>query len=95
VKFSDAGTEDIANGRNTRAARTTLPANLVEVAIRKFDALTFATTLNDLRTPAGNRLEALKGDRKGQHYIRINNQYRICFAWVDGEAVDVEIVDYH
>ena len=51
--------------------------------------------LNDLKVPPGNRLEALKGDRKGQHFIRINNQFRICFIWKDNDAYDVEIVDYH
>ena len=51
--------------------------------------------LNDLKVPLGNRLEALKGDRKGQHSIRINNQFRICFIWKDSDAYDVEIVDYH
>jgi toxin HigB-1 len=95
MKFSDAGTEDIANGRSTKAARAALPAALVNVARRKLDAMSFATELNDLRTPAGNRLEALHGDREGQYSIRINAQYRICFIWIDGEAVDVEIVDYH
>lgn len=54
-----------------------------------------ATRLNDLRVPPGNRLEALKGDRKGQHSIRINKQWRVCFMWDEGDAVDVEIVDYH
>jgi proteic killer suppression protein len=54
-----------------------------------------ARTLLDLRAPPGNRLEALKGDRTGQHSIRSNDQWRICFRWLDGDAVDVEIVDYH
>jgi len=54
-----------------------------------------ATSLNDLRIPPGNRLEELKDDRKGQHSIRINGQWRICFVWKDGDALDVEIVDYH
>lgn len=64
-------------------------------ARRKLLLLDAAGALNDLRMPPGNRLEALKGDRKGQHSIRINNQWRICFAWRDGGAEDVEIVDYH
>ena len=65
------------------------------VARRKLRILAAAVTLEDLRLPPGNRLEALKHDRKGQHSIRINNQWRVCFRWRDGEANDVEIVDYH
>lgn len=57
--------------------------------------LASAQDLNDLRSPPGNRLELLKGDRRGQHSIRINDQWRICFIWKDGDAYDVEIVDYH
>jgi proteic killer suppression protein len=64
-------------------------------ARRKLLHLNAAKTLIDLRSPPGNRLEALKGDRKDQHSIRINDQWRICFRWVDGNAWDVEIVDYH
>jgi toxin HigB-1 len=95
VKFGDAGTEDIANGRSTKAARATLPAALVKVAVRKLDWVVNATTLDDLRLPPGNRLEALEGDRKGQHSIRINSQYHICFVWNGAEAERIEIVDYH
>jgi proteic killer suppression protein len=95
VKFRDGGTEDVANGRSTKSARATLPVNLRAVALRKLDALNFASAVSDLRVPAGNRLEALHGDREGQHSIRINEQYRICFTWNGREAVDVEIVDYH
>ena len=65
------------------------------VARRKLMYLHRARSLRDLRVPPGNRLEALKGDRKGQHSIRINDQWRICFSWRDGDAFDVEIVDYH
>ena len=64
-------------------------------AQRKLQMLHAAESLNDLRVPPGNRLEALKSDRAGQHSIRINNQWRICFRWNDGGAMDVEIVDYH
>lgn len=64
-------------------------------ARRKLLYLSQARSLQDLRVPPGNRLEALKGDRKGQHSIRINDQWRICFHWLDGHAYDVEIVDYH
>jgi toxin HigB-1 len=65
------------------------------VAHRKLDILDAATRLADLRAPPGNRLEALKGDREGQHSIRINDQWRICFVWSEGGAELVEIVDYH
>ena len=65
------------------------------MARRKLRMLNNARVLNDLRVPPANRLEALHGDRKGQHSIRINDQWRICFLWKDGDAYDVEIVDYH
>jgi proteic killer suppression protein len=63
--------------------------------LRKLRLINVAGRLEDLRVPPGNRLEALKGDRRGQHAIRINDQWRVCFRWVDGGAEDVEIVDYH
>jgi proteic killer suppression protein len=69
--------------------------NFRDVARRKLLYLDAATNLNDLRSPPGNRLEALKGDRKGQHSIRINQQWRICFVWREGAPERVEIVDYH
>ena len=72
-----------------------LPANIQSVARRKLRMLGNAHVLDDLRIPPANRLEVLKGDRKGQYSIRINDQWRICFDWKDGEARDVEIVDYH
>lgn len=65
------------------------------MAARKLGAIDFAEALDDLRDPPGNRLEALKGDRQGQHSIRINDQYRVCFRWFEAGAWDVEIVDYH
>ena len=65
------------------------------VALRKLDMLDAAVSLNALRVPPGNQLEALQGDRKGQHSIRINQQWRVCFSWREGHAYDVEIVDYH
>ena len=71
------------------------PSDLQDAALRKLRLLNVSGRLEDLRIPPGNRLEALKGDRKGQHAIRINDQWRICFRWVDGGAEDVEIVDYH
>ena len=70
-------------------------AAIAKVAVRKLDMLDAAQALADLRAPPGNRLEALHGDRAGQHSIRINDQFRICFRWTDGGPEDVEIVDYH
>ena len=69
--------------------------SIERVARRKLLFLHQAQRLEELKVPPGNRLEALKGDRKGQHSIRINDQWRICFRWKDGDAFDVEIVDYH
>lgn len=69
--------------------------NFSTVAERKLQMLHRAVIVEDLRVPPGNRLEALQGDRKGQHSIRINDQWRVCFVWVDGDATHVEIVDYH
>jgi proteic killer suppression protein len=66
-----------------------------KAVLRKLDMIDAAQTLGDLASPPGNRLEALKGDRKGQHSIRINDQFRLCFRWTDNGAEDVEIVDYH
>jgi proteic killer suppression protein len=71
------------------------PANLVRVAQRKLAMLNAAVSLDALRVPPANRLETLKGDRAGQHSIRVNDQFRICFVWRDGNAADVEITDYH
>ena len=72
-----------------------LPHNIQRVAMRKLWILNASTDLNDLRIPMSNHLETLKGNRKGQHSIRINKQWRICFKWHDGNAHTVEIVDYH
>ena len=93
--FADQGTEDVFDGKNTAAARRSCPKSLWNVAYRKLDQLDSAIELTDLRIPPGNRLEALKGDRKRQHSIRINEQYRICFKWTDAGPEKVEIVDYH
>jgi toxin HigB-1 len=71
------------------------PADLAKTSRRKLRQLAAATRLEDLRSPPGNHLEALAGDREGQHSIRINDQWRLCFVWYDGDAHDVEIVDYH
>lgn len=93
--FADQATEDIFNGKNSRAARRNLPQQLVRVALRKLEQLDSVERLEDLRIPPGNRLEALKGDRKGQHSIRINAQYRVCFEWSDTGPEAVAVVDYH
>jgi len=93
--FADRGTLDIYNGVASRRARATCPAQLWAVARRKLDQLTAAHSLDDLRAPPANRLEALKGERKGQFSIRINDQFRVCFRWGADGAADVQIVDYH
>jgi len=72
-----------------------LGSDVQRTGLRKLRMLDAATTLDDLRVPPGNRLERLKGDRDGQHSIRINEQWRVCFLWRSGDAYDVEIVDYH
>ena len=95
LSYKNRGTEDIFNGNDTKLARKTCPQSLWKVARRKLDLLDFAASLNDLRSPPRNRLQALKGDRKGQYSIRINDQYRICFVWSDNGVENVEIVDYH
>ncbi|GLQ94423.1 type II toxin-antitoxin system RelE/ParE family toxin [Dyella acidisoli] len=89
--FTDKEAERIWAGTPSRR----LPANIQAVARRKLRMLNNAQTLDDLRIPPANRLEALRGNRKGQHSIRINDQWRICFIWKSGDAYDVEIVDYH
>ena len=95
MEFADRGTEDIYDGVNSDRARKSLPVSLHEKARSKLSILAFAESTDDLRAPPGNHLEKLRGDRAGQHSIRINDRYRICFRWgVDG-ATEVEIVDYH
>ncbi|MBI9045811.1 MAG: type II toxin-antitoxin system RelE/ParE family toxin [Anaerolineaceae bacterium] len=95
LSFSNSGTEDIFNGENTKAARNILPVHLNKIAARKFDQLQAAVLLKDLAIPAGNNLKPLDKDRAGQHSIRINDQYRICFYWKDNGPEQVEITDYH
>lgn len=94
-EFKNQGTQDVFNGKNTKAARKVCSPTIWKVAIRRLDQLNFAQNLSDLAVPPGNRLEALKGDRAGQHSIRINQQYRICFVWTEAGPEQVEIVDYH
>jgi proteic killer suppression protein len=91
VNFRDDETATVWSGRVSRK----LPPDLQAVALRKLRILNSASRLEDLRVPPANRLEALKGDRKGQYSIRINQQWRICFVWRQNNAHDVEIVDYH
>lgn len=93
--FADAGTEDIFNGRNTTAARRSCPRNLWSVAVRKLEQLDSAESLEDLSVPPGSRLEARAGNRRGQFSVRINSQYRVCFAWSESGPDEVEVVDYH
>ena len=93
--FFDQASEDIFNGKDSRLARKRLLQTLWRVTFRKLDQLDSAENLTDLRVPPGNRLEALRGDRVGQHSIRINNQYRICFEWTENGPDRVEIIDYH
>ncbi len=95
VSFRNRGTEDIFNGENTDAARRTCPETIRRIARRKLDQINQAVRLADLAAPPANRLEALRGDRQGQHSIRINDQYRICFRWTEQGAEEVEITDYH
>ena len=95
VSFADAGSEDIFNGVASRKARRKCPQNLWRVAVRRLDQLNSVVRLSELGFPPNNRLEALKGDRRGQHSIRINEQFRICFVWTASGPADVEIVDYH
>ena len=92
--FSDAATEDLYHGRQTSRVRR-LPPMIISAALRKLDVLAAAHELVDLRMPPGNRLEALKGDLEGFHSIRINDQWRIVFRWVNGGADQVAITDYH
>ncbi|MFN0178258.1 MAG: type II toxin-antitoxin system RelE/ParE family toxin [Gemmatimonadales bacterium] len=93
--FADAATADLFHGRATKGARRTCPVALWRVARRKLDQLNGAVALEDLRAPPGNRLEALQADRAGQHSIRINDQYRVCFRWTAAGPADVEVTDYH
>jgi len=94
VSFRDKGTEDIFDAEDTKAARKALPPQLYEKAGGTLDRLNSAVSLRSLSLP-GLHLEKLRGDRAGQHSIRINDQYRVCFRWTEAGAEEVEIVDYH
>jgi len=89
--FRSRETEKVWNGARSKR----LPQSIQQIARRKLRMLNNARSTSDLRVPPANRLEALRGNRSGQHSIRINDQWRICFVWMDGDAVNVEIVDYH
>jgi proteic killer suppression protein len=95
ISFADHGTEDIFENVPSPDARRTCPVVLWSAARRKMDLVVMATQLGDLAAPSGNRLEKLMGDRAGRWSIRVNTRYRICFRWEDGNAHEVEIVDYH
>lgn len=88
--YADRNTEKIAQGKRVKAW-----VNIERQIQRRLEYLKAAVELSDLRAPPGNRLEQLQGDRQGQFSIRINDQYRICFRWEDGDAYDVEVTDYH
>lgn len=95
VSFADEGTEDLFNGRRSKAARKTCPPDLWEIAASKLDLLNAAVSIQGLRIPPGNRLEKLSGDRAGQHSIRIIRQYRICFTWTPEGPTGVEVNNHY
>ena len=93
--FRSRDTENVFDGRDTKAARKTCPPVLWPAARRKLDQVNRVRELRELAVPPGNRLERMRGNRAGQHSIRINEQHRICFRWEAGYAYEVEITDYH
>ena len=95
LSFKNKATEDVFNGKTTKVAMRLCPKSLWKIAVRKLDQLDSVLRLDELRVPPGNRLEGLSGNRQGQHGIRINDQYRICFRWTETGPADVEITDYH
>jgi len=92
--FADQGTEDLYHGKSSKHARK-VPKSIWRVVQRKLDLLNRAVSLRDLRVPPSNRLEKLRGNLEGFHSIRVNDQYRIIFAFRDGDAYDVQVLDYH
>lgn len=94
ASFADGATEALFHGARGKAVKR-IPPRITAVAVRKLDMLNSARTLQDLLQPPGNRLEALRGDLRGYHSIRINDQWRIVFLWESGEAHEVRIADYH
>ena len=95
VSFKDKATEDIFNGVNSKVARKACPQTLWRVATRKLDQLDSVQKLEELKIPSGNRFEPLLGKREGSYSVRINEQYRVCFAWEEQGPINVEITDYH
>jgi proteic killer suppression protein len=95
VSFKDQATEDIFNGVNSKAARKACPQTFLRITSRKLDLLDSVQQLDELKVPPGNRLEKLSGNRRTEHSIRINEQYRICFMWGDVGPMNVEVTDYH
>lgn len=93
--FRNQGTQDIAQGMNSKAARAVLPPALHSLAYHRLLRIDAAILFSDLALYPSHRLEKLRGDRAGQHSVRINEKYRICFQWKNGDAFEVEIVDYH
>ncbi len=93
--FKNKAAEDIFNGVSSKTARKICPKNLWKIAARKLDQIDSVLSLDELRIPPGNRLEALTRNRQGQYSVRINDQYRICFKWSETGPTEVEITDYH
>jgi proteic killer suppression protein len=94
VSFGDQATADLYHGRRSARVRR-IPADIAPAVARKLDLINAANQLRDLRSPPGNRLEVLRGDWKGFHSIRVNDQWRIVFQWSDGHAHEVQLVDHH
>ena len=93
--FANGATEDLFNGIDSRRARSACPSHLWPIVRRKLTQLNRVRDLRELAIPPGNRLERLAGSRRGQHSIRIDQQYRVCFQWEEGYADEVEVTDYH
>jgi toxin HigB-1 len=93
--FRNVGTEDVFDGIASSVARKCCPQSIWSIARRKLDQINRVQDVSELNVPPGNRLERLKGSRKGQYSIRINQQFRVCFEWEEGHAYKVEITDYH
>ncbi|HEU4417320.1 MAG TPA: type II toxin-antitoxin system RelE/ParE family toxin [Planctomycetota bacterium] len=94
LSFGDRDTEELFHGRGGKRSRR-FPSDILRVAVRKLDLLNAAQDLSDLRAPPGNRLEALRGDLRGQHSIRVNDQWRIVFRWTARGPLEVRLLDYH
>jgi len=94
ASFGDQATADLYHGNRSHRVRR-FPPDVVAAALRKLDMLNSVRTINELRSPPGNRLEALRGDWRGFHSVRVNDQWRVVFRWADGHAHDVRLIDYH